>query len=386
MKANPGGNIDPESVIGRKVLIENIWACLDRQCVQLHAERRIGKTCVVKKMAAEPARGWCGVYHDLEDVHSAAEFATTVYDLVQTFLSRWKQSVNAARTFYEDHDFKNLSKKQDRPWKNLLTASIRDLMAAKTEERLVMLWDEVPYMIANIAKTDGEQTATEVLDTLRKLRQEYPDDLRMLFTGSIGLHHVLSSLHDAGIATEPVNDMFAIEVTPLAPADARDLAKRLIEGEGLATDNADEAAEAIADETDCFAFYIQHVVSSLSLDQLPANPEQIQELVGRHLVDAKDPWELGHFRDRIRVYYRNATDAKLVGLILDELCCIDDPCSLEDLVSAVSAQIDEFDDRDRFVRVLRLMERDHYLARDTSGCYRFRFHLIRRWWNLDRGL
>jgi hypothetical protein len=43
-------------------------------------------------------------------------------------------------------------------------------------------------------------------------------------------------------------------------------------------------------------------------------------------------------------------------------------------------------DRDDLLRLLRLMDADHYLVRDIDGGYRFRFPLIRRWWKLDRGL
>ncbi len=385
MKANPGGSIHPTAIVGRDRLITQIWKRLEQQCVLLNAERRIGKTSVIKKMVAEPLKGWFGVYQDLEDIKLASDFAVAVHDEIQQFLGRTKRTVNAAKDFYEKHDFGDLTKRQGRPWKGLLTTAIKDLIEAKSTQRLVMFWDEIPYMIANIAQAEGEQAAADVLDTLRKLRNQYPD-LRMVFTGSIGLHHVLTSLHAAGIATEPINDMAAIEVTPLAPADALDLARQLIKGEGLKSDHVDQAAEAITEETDHFPFYIQHVISSLVQDQLPANTTQIRELVQRHLVDANDPWELSHFRTRIPIYYRDPRDAKLVGLLLDALCVTETHRSLNELQNDINSQSDQFDDRDLLVRVLRLMERDHYLTRDSDGKYQFRFPLIRRWWKLDRGL
>lgn len=46
----------------------------------------------------------------------------------------------------------------------------------------------------------------------------------------------------------------------------------------------------------------------------------------------------------------------------------------------------QFDDRDRLLSLLSLMERDHYLKREEDGFYQFRFPLIRRWWKLNRGL
>ena len=385
MKANPGGSIHPSSIVGRDRLITHIWKRLEQQCVLLNAERRIGKTSVIKKMVAEPPQGWFGVYQDLEDIKLASDFAVSVHEEIQQFLSKKKRVLNAAKDFYDKHDFGDLTKRQERPWKGLLAAAIKDLIDAKADQRLVLFWDEIPYMISNIAQAEGEQAAAEVLDVLRKLRNQYPD-LRMVFTGSIGLHHVLSTLHAAGIATEPVNDMASIEVTPLAPADAIDLARQLIVGEGLKSHDVDPAAETITEETDCFPFYIQHVVSSLSQDQLPANPEQVRDLILRNLVDANDPWELSHFRDRIRIYYRDPSDAKLVGLLLDALCLTDTQRSMSELQSDINSQSHQFDDRDLLVRVLRLMERDHYVTRGTDGKYQFRFPLIRRWWKLDRGL
>jgi hypothetical protein len=39
----------------------------------------------------------------------------------------------------------------------------------------------------------GDESAMELLDTLRSIRQMYPA-VRMVYTGSIGLHHVIGSL------------------------------------------------------------------------------------------------------------------------------------------------------------------------------------------------
>jgi hypothetical protein len=385
MKANPGGRIAPENVFGRDRLIETIWERLDQQCVLINAERRIGKTSIINKMVASPPDKWFPIYQDLERIHSAADFASEVYHVVQQFLGKWKIVANAAQRIYEDHEFSSVKKKTKKPWKSLLVSSIEDLVNQQTAQSLIMFWDEVPYMIDNIRKTDGEQVAAEVLDTLRSLRQQHPD-LRMVFTGSIGLHHVLAGLHDAHIATAPVNDMFSVEVTPLAPADAESLAQQLLQGEQLDSSNIEDAATAIAVEADFFPFYIHHIVNGLKTDGLPAEPDHIEQLVARHLVDANDPWELAHFRTRIPIYYTSDNDAKLAHMILDGLAVDSQPRDVAALLEEVRLKGIEFDDRENLLRVLRLMERDHYLSRTLEGEYEFRFPLIRRWWKLDRGL
>ena len=129
----------------------------------------------------------------------------------------------------------------------------------------------------------------------------------MVFTGSIGLHHVLASINKAHLASAPVNDMFAVEVPPLATADAESLARQLIEGEELESSNISEAAARIAIEADCIPFYIHHIVNCLKMDRRAAEPSNVSDLVAGHLVDANDPWELSHFRIRIPIFkpFRN---------------------------------------------------------------------------------
>lgn len=102
-------------------------------------------------------------------------------------------------------------------------------------------------------------------------------------------------------------------------------------------------------------------------------------------MDANNPWELAHYRDRIRDYYPQADDGQLVQRVLDELSVTAEPQSVASLLQAFKSATGVAD-RDRLLRILRLMERDHYLARTPQGLYAFRFPLIRRWWKLDRGL
>lgn len=109
----------------------------------------------------------------------------------------------------------------------------------------------------------------------------------------------------------------------------------------------------------------------------------MRDIVQQHLCAANDPWELGHYRDRIATYY--PADTELVETVLDSLAVRDGVCTVDELLAEAGAQM-AFDDRNHLLDVLRLLERDHYLERNRQGCFRFRFPLIRRWWRLDRGL
>jgi hypothetical protein len=243
-------------------------------------------------------------------------------------------------------------------------------------------------MVQSILRNEGSKSAVEVLDTLRTLRHEQPD-FRVIFTGSIGLHHVLGKLSADGYATSARNDLFAVTVPPLARYDAERLAADLLRGENIDCENFDEAAATIAEQVDCIPFYIHHVVARLRIEQSTATKADIEAFVARQLVDAADPWQLAHFRNRLSSYYPDGDDAKNVKSILDVLALHTnpaDPTSVDDILARLPTRGSSVKDRDDLLRLLRLMDADHYLVRDTEGGYRFRFPLIRRWWRLDRGL
>lgn len=390
MKSNPGGQIDVKAAIGRDQLIQTLWESIEQQSLIITSERRIGKTTVIKKMRAEPVVGWVPVFQDLERFHSAAEFAMSVYKEIHEFLGAKGKATRRAQEWFkamggtEIGGLFKLPEKATAHWKDVLTRAIEDLINENeaTGTRLLFLWDEMPFMLASIRDREGEQTAMEVLDLLRALRQTHAG-LRMVITGSIGLHHVLASLKKKNYGNSPVNDMLAIDVPPLDEADAITLATQLIQGEALSSPDIAGAATAIAREADCFPFYIHHIVRALKIRGMVANPENVAQVVASQLVDANDPWELLHYRERIPNYYGD--DQQTVLLLLDEMATQTKAAAVNELLAMLKGT-SAFYDRERLLNLLSLMERDHYLKRDEAGGYRFRFPLISRWWKLNRGL
>ncbi len=390
MKANPGGQIDSGEVVGRDELIEQIWDTLDQQSIRMNAERRIGKTTIIKKLCAEPRGGWVPIFQDLEKHHTALEFALGVYREVEGFLSQRQRTARRARELLKSlggTEIKGILKlpafDKQAPWQDILTKSLEDLVEAreKDNERIVLLWDEVPYMLDNISKRESQASAMAVLDTLRALRQEL-GGLRMILTGSIGFHHVIRSLND--YTNSPLNDAFPLEVPALAPDAACELAAKLIAGENIATDNPQALAEALAQAADGFPFYIHHLAKALKSAKKPATPETVEAVLNRQLLDANDPWELHHYRKRITDYYGKDNEQAVLG-ILDGVAVRPKPVPVNELLAELK-NTGVLADRERLISLLRLVEQDHYLARDSQGHYHYRFPLLKRWWMLSRGL
>jgi hypothetical protein len=394
MKANPGGQIDLQDVVGRDELIEQIWDTLENQSIRMNAERRIGKTTIIRKLLAEPRAGWVPIFQDLEQYHSARDFALAVYREADRFLSTRKRAARRTREYLKSIGgaevggiFKLPESAGETPWKDILSCSIHDLAQERDQrdERLLFLWDEVPYMLASIKDREGESVAMEVLDTLRALRQIHGGNgLRMILTGSIGLHHVIDSLKRQSYANSPLNDTFPIEVPPLDPDPARELATKLIAGERIRTDSLAETAEAIARLSDAFPFYIHHIVKALKQSGWTGSPASVEQIVSRQLLDPNDPWELNHYRERIPVYYGREREQAVLG-ILDGIATRTDAVSINELLHELKST-GALDEREQLIDLLRLIEQDHYVSRNTDGHYRFRFPLLRRWWILSRGL
>jgi AAA domain len=382
MKANPGGQVAPSEVVGRDSLISDFWDILERQSLVLSAERRMGKTCIIKKMQAQPLADKLAIYHDLERVRSPLEFVEAVLQDVEEYLSGFRRTARRTRQLLtqlggtEAMGVK-LPEFAAANWKQLLTATIADLLENQ-DRKVILFWDEVPYMLSNI----GDKEAMEVLDTLRALRQTYPD-VRMVFTGSIGLHHAIASLKQGGYTNEPVNDMYTADVPALSDNDAALLARSLLEGENIVTSNVYETAAAISQAVDRIPFYIHHLVLKLKMRRSMIDAAKISEIIDDCLVDPLNPWRMDHYRDRIDNYYKDEQRNYALNM-LDILAVTDQPLLFDDLFNRIKTK-PEMQDKETARAVLRLLERDYYIIRKSNRTYSFRYSLIQRYWNLLRG-
>lgn len=392
MKANPGGQLSPSEVVGRDELIKKIWKILSKQSVIIYSERRIGKTCMIKKMEAEPKEGFVAIYFDLEKSGSCAEF----FDLVQKrisslfsnatkmmdLLKRPFKYLKGAEIGYDDFSIK-LPKTAEAPnWKTAASDAFR-LLDSQIDFKLVLFFDELPTMTDAIRKREGATAAMDLLDTLRSVRQETVN-IRMVYTGSIGLHHVMKELRNSGYNNPSVNDMYKIDVPPLDLKEAVFLASELIKGEEIDTPNIKAAARAAAAEADRIPYYIQHIMQKAAFDGIALSESSIRKMVSSALTDRADIWHMKHYLDRIGEYYSEG-DKKFVLAVLDAVAGSDVPLKFDDIFNRVKSSIIT-EDRDGMLTLMDLILSDHYLVKDEQGKYSFAFGIIRRWWKTYREL
>ena len=186
--------VGPQNVVGRDRLIEQIWKKLESKSLRLTAERRIGKTTVMKKMLAEPRPGTAVLFLDLEKADSPRRFTEVLLQEVKPLLSTKQKAAGWFEQFLTDIGGTEIGGVIKIPegdkigWKGTLEKAFDRVCSQNADTQVVLLLDELPYMLQKIAAYEKQagttdHAALEMLDSLRALRDKHDEpahDLRGL--------------------------------------------------------------------------------------------------------------------------------------------------------------------------------------------------------------
>jgi hypothetical protein len=397
---NQRDRVPLSAIVGRDALAQRVWQVLAEKSIVLTAERRMGKTYLLYKLWGEAeqqqqqwVQGWLCVYQDLSACSSSKQFVESVFDKAQGLLSVRRKVAEKTRRFLSRfQELKvgqiQLPKLSTPEWKEILRSIFADLSEQLPNDRVLFLWDEFPVMLDEILKQEGgDKVAVEILNLLHTLRAEYPR-IRTILTGSVGLHHILNKLRQSGYNNPVINDMAVVSVEPLEHNFAVELARSLLESKAITCQDLVAIAETIAQEVDNIPFYIRGTIDRFqyNLDrQLTVDADTIRQEIRSLLVDADDSWHMAHYLKRIASYYGDV-DSELVRSILDIVADEQQSIATKDIVRTIQRS-SQSPIPDQTIRdLLKLLEQDHYLTKDSIDLkYRFRYSLIRRYWQCQRG-
>ena len=370
LHVNLGGVLAPEEVIGRDREVEEIVRAIEGPGALLTGDRRMGKTSVIRAVEARARKEGFAVVRmsaertSLEEfVEALAEALVRLGPKVRREVERWRVTAHAGP----------ITAARIRTPRSL-DELIRRTVEAAAPHPLVLIVDEVP-VLAKTLERQRPGSGGQFLHLIRRLRQDH-DGLRMVLSGSIGFHHV------TGEAPGTVNDVQRVRIGPLAEEDAVYLARCLLLGEHVPTEDELAVARAIASAAENVPYYEHHLVNAANRAAgaagEPVDPGDVPGLVDAALVDPDDAWDLRHYRDRLEDYY--GTETRLAAAVLDACAVTKDALSVDDLLARV-ALVDELPPvtRDELTRLLERLEADHYLVRQGNGDH-FPRNLVRRAW------
>lgn len=243
---------------------------------------------------------------------------------------------------------------------------LTDVLGALDEDAagvipLVMM-DEVPMAVNNIADREGPSAAAEILQTLRALRQRTAN-VRWIITGSIGFHHVLRR---AGMTQGALNDLEPLPLGPLRGDEARELARRLLLGIGRLPDDA--VVEALVEVSGGIPFLLHKVAATLDQRHRKAiGSAEVRECF-EDFID--DPDEFGwfeHYLTRVGPHYRERADLaeRVLRATLSEA---------NDWIPVGALPSD-----DGVADILEDLTKDHYLERRGQSI-RWRYPVLQYIW------
>lgn len=370
-----GGIVRPEDVVGRFRDAEAVAASLPHSGAVLVGDRRHGKTSLARVVQQNVAASGAVVVATSAERETYADFVAALAAELARLEPAWAAELAKLRV--------TLSAGPVKIERDARAAAALDDLLNRAVDRadgrqVVLFIDEVTVLARNLERREPG-SGDNFLHTLRRFRQEHGGRVATILSGSIGFHHVSTD------APSTVNDIRKITVGPIRHDHATYLAECLLLGARVNAADAHAVAPAIAAAAENVPYYIQHLVAASvtaarDTRALP-RPDQIAGLVTRAIDDPTDPWDLRHYRDRLRQYYGH--DAATIAKLLDVYAHATGPLGVDEVLALLRAEGSAITDRDHLVSFVERLELDHYLTREDDAD-RFSSALIQRAWRTLR--
>jgi hypothetical protein len=370
-----GGIVQPENVVGRVRDVAEVMQSLNGSGAVLVGDRRHGKTSLARVVQRDARLAGAVVVAVSAERETYGEFVAALATELGQLEPLWAQEMAKLRITLTAGPLK-----VERDVRSAAALDeLLDRVVARAGGRQVVLFvDEVTILARNLERHD-RGAGDNFLHVLRRFRQKHGTAVATVLSGSIGFHHVSPD------APSTVNDIRKIVVGPIRADHAAYLAECLLLGERVPAEGRKDVAEAIADGAENIPYYIQHLVAaalrSWRNSQTPLRPEAIPHLVDEAIENPTDPWDLKHYRNRLRDYY--GADANKIGKLLDIYANADAALSIDDTFMRLQSEGSAITDRAELVALIERLELDHYLSRSRDAD-RFASPLLQRAWRMMR--
>jgi hypothetical protein len=404
------GTIPSDKIVGRELEIEKLKSLLEANSIELEDLRRMGKTLLLKKFAYlsvlndEPIKA---IYFTFQGTKNVTELTDVILDALRIEENNgWlKVQMNKLKQLYNKVTNSNIEvKHQDisfsfklpafhDEWKKAFALSIEDIADRQNgkNEMLVLIFDELPMMLWEWIKDNREQEAMEFLNLMRNIRQtledNYPNRIRFIYCGSIGMNIVLKKLKDDfKYVGEAFNDTEKFVLPPMSNEDALFLCECLFIS-GFKCDKK-EAKNGYFTKISRYAENIPFFINNFFMiiknqENMTLSEISIENALQKTLTEKGKHEEIfSQLSSRLEIYYPEE-DAKIARKCLNILSKSDSEMEESLIMDALKLQ-----DENKVQDVLYFLWKDEYLRRtiDENGIrkFSFKYNLFKNWWKLNK--
>ncbi len=362
----------------RQYINDEFWDCIKKgEHILFSAPRRVGKSSIMKDLENDCPNGYISIYNDIESDKTQKDFfkrlLTLILEKIETQkrlkkkIALWLKTKSIGEISVEG-TIKFISKDLD--YKEELLNLIK--LLGKESIHIVVLLDEFPEVIQNIKKNENEYAAIDTLHTLRSIRHDKNfRNFSFAFAGSIGLHHVVSSIDRPKL----INDLKPIYVEPLTISEAFELIRQLLKGATMQMGTF-EKEYLFSKITYQLPYFIQLMIEKCDsiLHQENRPKLTITDIDSAFSMVIKEGRNFSDWESRLKDYYCSS-DAKYCIAILSHCAHFDSymvqqAYDLSKKLAPVSGYKELIDD---------VLLKDGYLA-EENGFYTFLSPFLREWW------
>ena len=373
IEPQPGSDRDPANFVGRAAITSQARKRLQVGANLLLTDpRRMGKTFWMHTFAAREKRFHC-YFIDYEGVFTVNDFLIRTADTLVKGGKLPSRAFQKLKTIFDNCDIEISSPitiksyhRQTSPHV-LLTDILSTLDGEENDVIPLVMMDEVPMAVNNIAEREGAGAAEEILQTLRALRQK-TTRVRWIVTGSVGFHHVLRKTN---MTQGVLNDLESLPLGPLPRDEADELARRLLLGVGQ--EPLDDVVNELVAVSGGIPFLLHKLVGALAQRCYTAfSPSDVRECFENFIDDPDEFRWFEHYLTRVTPHYGERAQ------VADQI--------LRQTLSQTNEWIpvDSLMQGEDFSDVLEDLVKDHYLER-RGRSVRWRYPALQYIWARKKG-
>ena len=373
IEPQPGSDRDPANFVGRTAITSQARKRLQVGANLLLTDpRRMGKTFWMHTFAAREKRFHC-YFIDYEGVFTVNDFLIRTADTLVKGGKLPSRAFQKLKTIFDNCDIEISSPitiksyhRQTSPHV-LLTDILSTLDGEENDVIPLVMMDEVPMAVNNIAEREGSGAAEEILQTLRALRQKTTRVL-WIVTGSVGFHHVLRKTN---MTQGVLNDLESLPLGPLPRDEADELARRLLLGVGQ--EPLDDVVNELVAVSGGIPFLLHKLVGALAQRCYTAfSPSDVRECFENFIDDPDEFRWFEHYLTRVTPHYGERAQ------VADQI--------LRQTLSQTNEWIpvDSLTQGEDFSDVLEDLVKDHYLER-RGRSVRWRYPALQYIWARKKG-
>ncbi|SEO67045.1 hypothetical protein SAMN05192574_110205 [Mucilaginibacter gossypiicola] len=401
------GTIPENQITGREQDIVKLLRLLRSQSVSVEEMRRMGKSLLLLKLAylcnsnLQPEEfkqdNFKAKYFSFQGKQNLGEVINLLINELKDF-KEWHQ-IDFSKTYNFIKDIFSVPEVEiggakfslnlpeyKKSWKDIFFKTLEDIAdtQAKTNGKLILIFDELPIMLWEWYKEGKHEEAIELLDILRERRQVLEKKgIRFIYCGSIGIKVVLNTFRkDFKYTGEPTNEMEEFSLKPFSENESDFLCECFIlSGFNVAADEKQLCLKKVYGLSNGLPFYISTIFNLLQTEFdyniTMNNIEAAYELI---INDTKQHKAFKQLIDRLEIYYPKDKKDEMMQIL--NILSKEDHFIEEELLYT---KID-IDNNDSLKQSLYTLLSDHYLIRQViegKRYYKFKYQIFKEWWKVN---